>query len=321
MRGTDLSTGTIAISPFSPDDLEGVVSLLNREMTADPTTSANFQRRVLLDLNFDASGAPVAKDGERIVGFMCGMVRKYLMEDQAPDLDRGYITLLAVDGEYRRRGIATRLWEQVRSYFESRGVRAAIVGTFAPNYFVPGVDQVAYAGAIGFFEKQGFTTPITVLSMDSNLLELETPDWIVEKEARLASEGLVFEVFRPEHTLPLLDHLRECFPGDWQRYLRESMVRKTMGHFERGEIYVAMQGGRCLGFCQHENERFGPFGVDERERGRGIGAVLLLKCLHGMKALGIHDAWFMSTTDDAAKVYMHGGFRETRRHAVMKKSL
>lgn len=316
-----MSTDKITISPFQPGDLDGVVSLLNREMTADPTASANFQRRVLLDLNFNPSGAPVAKDGDKVVGFMCGMVRKYLMEDQTPDTDRGFITLLAVDRDYRRQGIGTRLWEQVRSYFKERGAKTAIVGTFAPNYFVPGVDQVAYADAIEFFKKQGFTMPVTVLSMDSNLLELKTPDWIVEKEAKLVSEGVTFEVFRPEHTLPLIDHLRECFPGDWQRYLRESMVRKTMGHFDRGEIYVAMHEGKCLGFCQHENERFGPFGVDDRERGRGIGAVLLLKCLHGMKALAIHNAWFMSTTDDAAKVYIHGGFRETRRHAVMKVAL
>jgi ribosomal protein S18 acetylase RimI-like enzyme len=316
-----LATESISIGPFQPGDLDGVVSLLNREMTADPTTSANFQRRVLLDLNFDPKGAPVAKDGDQIVGFMCGMVRKYLMEDQAPDTDRGYVTLLAVDREYRRRGIGTRLWEQVKAYFQSRDVKAAIVGTFAPNYFVPGVDQVAYSDAIEFLKRQGFTVPVTVLSMDSCLVDLKTPDWIVAKEAQLAAEGLSFEVFSPEHTLPLLDHLRECFPGDWQRYIRESMVRKTMGHFERSEIYVAMHGGKCLGFCQHENERFGPFGVDDKERGRGIGAVLLLKCLHGMKALSIHNAWFMSTTDDAAKVYVQGGFKETRRHAVMKCTL
>ena len=316
-----MSKDKITVSPFRPRDLEGVVALINREMTADPTTSANFQRRVLLDLNFDPQGAPVARDGEKVVGFMCGMVRKYLMEDQAPDLDRGYITLLAVDRDYRRQGIGTRLLEQVETCFRSRGVKAAIVGTFAPNYFVPGVDMVAYADAVEFLKAQGFSVPVTVLSMDSCLVDLKTPDWIVAKEAQLVSEGVTFETFRPEHTLPLLDHLRECFPGDWQRYIRESMVRKTMGQFERSEIYVAMHDGKCLGFCQHEHERFGPFGVDDKERGRGIGAVLLLKCLHGMKALAIHNAWFMSTTDDAARVYTQGGFKETRRHAVMKKIL
>jgi mycothiol synthase len=311
----------VTVAPFQPNDLDGVVALLNREMTADPTTSANFQRRVLLDLNFNPQGAPVARDGDKVVGFMCGMVRKYMMEDQTPDTDRGYITLLAVDKDYQRQGVGTKLWEQVKGYFKSKDVKVALVGTFAPNYFVPGVDQVAYAGAIEFLKQQGFTVPVTVLSMDSFLVDLKTPDWIVAKEAQLTAEGIVFESFRPEHTLPLLDHLRECFPGDWQRYIRESMVRKTMGQFERSEIYVAMQGGKCLGFCQHENERFGPFGTDPEVRGRGIGAVLLLMCLRGMKKLAIHNAWFMSTTDDAAKVYIQGGFKESRRHAVMKKTM
>lgn len=316
-----MAADRVSIHPFQPEDLDGVVALLNREMTADPTTSENFQRRVLLDLNFDPQGAPVARDGDKVVGFMCGMVRKYLMEDQKPDTDRGFITLLAVDKDYQRRGVGTKLWEHVKDYFKSKGAKVALAATFAPNYFVPGVDQAAYATAVEFLKKQGFQTAITVISMESHLTDLVTPDWIKEKEVKLNSEGVTFETFRPERTLPLLDHLRECFPGDWQRYLRESMVRKTMGHFERGEIYVAMHNGKCLGFCQHENERFGPFGVDDKERGRGIGAVLLLKCLHGMKAKGIHTAWFMSTTDDAAKVYIHGGFKEIRRHAVMKMAL
>ncbi len=311
----------VTVAAFQPNDLDGVVDLLLREMTADPTTSANFQRRVLLDLNFNSEGAPVARDGDKVVGFMCGMVRKYMMEDQTPDTDKGFITLFAVDRDYQRQGIGTGLWEQVEAYFKSKGVKIALVGTFAPNYFVPGVDQVAYAGAIEFLKKQGFTVPVTVLSMDSCLVDLQTPEWIIEKEAKLRGEGIVFEAFRPEHTLPLLDHLRECFPGDWQRYIRESMVRKTMGQFERSEIYVAMDKGKCLGFCQHEHERFGPFGTDPEVRGRGIGAVLLLMCLRGMKRLAIHNAWFMSTTDDAAKVYIQGGFKETRRHAVMKKTM
>lgn len=308
----------ILIAPFQSQDLDAVVALLNREMTADPMSSETFQRKVLLDPNFDPEGAPVAKDGDKVVGFMLGVVRKYLMEDQPSDLDRGWISLIAVDKDYQRKGIGTKLWEQVKQFFKSHDAKIAMISTYAPNYFVPGVDQAAYAGAVEFFKKHGFQLPVTVISMDAPLVSLEIPDWIAEKQKTLESQGIVFDSFKPEYTLPLLAHLKECFPGDWQRYLRDSMFRKTTGDFDRGEIYVAMYNGRCLGFCQHEHERFGPFGVDDKERGRGIGAVLLLKCLHGMKAKGIHTAWFMSTTDDAARVYKQGGFVETRRHAVMK---
>ena len=311
----------VTIAPYESADLDGVLAVLNRELIADPIPSAAFQRKVLLDINFNTEGAPVAKIGDRVIGFMLGSVRAHPMEDQHPDFDRGYISLIAVDREHQRRGIGTKLWKQVESYFRARDCKVAQVSTYAPNYFVPGIDQAAYPGAIEFFKKQGFAVVVTVISMDSPLVSLKTPEWIIEKEAKLVSEGIVFDTFKPEHALPLLDHLKTCFPGDWQRYLRESMVRITTGDFDRGQVYVAMQGGRCVGFCQHEADRFGPFGVDEKERGRGIGAVLLLKCLHGMKAMGYHTAWFMSTTDDAAKVYAHGGFKETRRHAVMRRTL
>ena len=311
----------ITISPFQPGDLEGVLSVLNRTLTTDPITSEVFQRKVLLDLSFNPEGAPVVKDGDKVVGFMLGQVRKYLMEEQAPDFDRGYIVLMAVDPDYQRKGMGSRLWEHVQAYFKSKNVKVATCSTYAPNYFWPGVDIVTYAGAVEFFKKQGFTVPVTVLAMDAPLVNFKTPDWIIEKEKTLAAEGVIIDTLKPEYILPLLEHLRTCFPGDWQRFERESMVRMTRGHFNRGQIYVAMSGDKCVGFCQHDNEHFGPFGVDDKERGRGIGAVLLLRCLKGMRAMGMHNAWFASTTDDAARVYAYGGFVETRRYAIMKKAL
>ncbi|HET6455152.1 MAG TPA: GNAT family N-acetyltransferase, partial [Armatimonadota bacterium] len=62
----------VTISPFQAGDIEGVVGMLNRVLTRDPITSEIFQRKVLLDLSFDPQGAPVARDGDKVVGFMLG---------------------------------------------------------------------------------------------------------------------------------------------------------------------------------------------------------------------------------------------------------
>jgi len=51
-------------------------------------------------------------------------------------------------------------------------------------------------------------------------------------------------------------------------------------------IYIAIRGSEMLGFaCYDATVRnfFGPTGVKESERGKGIGKALLLACLHGMK--------------------------------------
>jgi len=53
--------------------------------------------------------------------------------------------------------------------------------------------------------------------------------------------------------------------------------------------FIAEREGRVLGFACYDatcKDFFGPTGVAEEERGRGIGAALLLECLHAMAAQG-----------------------------------
>jgi predicted N-acetyltransferase YhbS len=52
---------------------------------------------------------------------------------------------------------------------------------------------------------------------------------------------------------------------------------------------LAIRDGRIVGFGCYECTRrgfFGPTGVDPVERGKGIGAALLIACLHGLANMG-----------------------------------
>ena len=54
-------------------------------------------------------------------------------------------------------------------------------------------------------------------------------------------------------------------------------------------VYIATLGGTVLGFACYNATRpdyFGPTGVLEAERGRGIGRALLLQCLEALAAEG-----------------------------------
>ena len=54
-------------------------------------------------------------------------------------------------------------------------------------------------------------------------------------------------------------------------------------------IFVATRGQEILGFACYDTtckDFFGPTGVAKKERGQGIGAALLLACLHDMRAQG-----------------------------------
>jgi GNAT superfamily N-acetyltransferase len=210
----------------------------------------------------------------------------------------------------------------MEDYFASRDCRTAIVSGYAPGYFVPGVDPVAYPEALALLEKLGYKEVYRPLSMDSDLVRLRTPDWLPPKEQALVEAGVVFEPYRPELILPLLDFMKVEFPGDWQRFLRDAMCRITTGEYHPTNLWIAHVDGNVLGFAMHGNDcRFGPFGVAAKERGRGLGCVLLLRILHGMRAKGLHNAWFLWTDEVAARVYDAGGFKETRRFAYMRKSL
>jgi GNAT superfamily N-acetyltransferase len=308
------------VRPFMPSDIDPIVSLLKRTLTADPMTSGIFQRKALLDPNFDHRAALVADDGG-VIGFMLVLTRKLPIEDQAPDFDRSWITLMAVEPSRQRQKVGTKLMGTLEAYLKGKGARSIWVSPYAPNYFSPGVDADAYPGAIEFLSKNGYAEVYRPLSMDASLLGLRTPEWVDQKARQLAAEGVRIEQFTPEHILPLLNFMKAEFPGDWQRYIRETMSKIALGQYSKDQIWTALDGERVLGFAQHEGERFGPFGVAASERGRGIGAVLLFKCLHTMRDKGLHNAWFLWTDDKTARLYAAAGFAETRRYAVMRKVL
>ncbi len=297
-----------------PGDAGGVLDLLRRELHADSISPLDFERKVLLDPNFRRDGAHVAKSGDAVVGFMLGLTRKHALEDGAHDFDRGWITLMAVDALFRRQGIGSALLARVIGYIKQGGAKSAWVSPYAPNYFTPGIDEAAYPGAIAFLRASGFDVAYRPLSMEA---ALQHPTY----EAKERTVGVRFDTFNPEYILPLTDFLRREFPGDWQRLMRDTMCAMLDGTPGERGIFVAMEGGACIGFARNDGERFGPFGVSACERGRGIGAELLRLCLNSMVEKGLIRAWFAWTDDRAAKLYARFGFVETRRYSVMKREV
>jgi len=92
--------------------------------------------------------------------------------------------------------------------------------------------------------------------------------------------------------------VRRADPWDRARY--DGFVRETFGELWAVEAglayrnspitaYVAEEEGRLVGFAAYECTRrgfFGPTGVAETSRGRGIGTALLFRCLESMFEMG-----------------------------------
>lgn len=86
----------------------------------------------------------------------------------------------------------------------------------------------------------------------------------------------------PEKFL-VLDWIRQHFSEYW-------VSEADVGFSARPPtIFLAHRGEQILGFACYDTAQknfFGPTGVDEAERGRGIGTALLMATLHAMREAG-----------------------------------
>jgi len=309
------------IEPFKPDDQAGVLRVLAEAMPVDPISQAKFVRQVLLDHNFRAAGAPVARVNDQIVGFCLSIACQVPLENAPSDSDRGYITLLGVLPEFQRKGIGSQLLAAAEAYLGSRGRKLVMVSSYAPGYFICGVDVNNYAAGLSFFAKHGYTEVYRPIAMELPLWNFAVPKWVHEQRAKLRDHGVIVEPFRAELTLPILEFAENEFQGDWVRVYRETMGRIMIGD-SPARIIVARENGKVIGFSHHDNERFGPIGVGAAQRGRGIGHILMYESLTAQRNAGFRTAWFLWSDDKtAARLYNVAGFKEVRRFALVRKEL
>ncbi|RLF03852.1 MAG: hypothetical protein DRK00_08000 [Thermoprotei archaeon] len=312
---------------YEPGVEEEVVRLWNECLKYDPITVKVFERKVLLDPNFDAEGLKLAYLDGGLAGFALCIVRRYPLFYQGLEEEHGWITALAVKPGAEAE-VGDRLLEEALEFFKSRGRRFVWFSPYTPNYFFPGVDPDRYGWLLKLLEAHGFERVYEALSMDAQLWpDYTVPERVAELERKLREEGIEVRPLETRDIYPLLKFLEGNFSADWYRHALELLQRGC----DKGQILVAVKGGEVVGYCQywHSEEydwhrpgaHFGPFGVREDMRGRGIGSVLLAKCLWDMRARGIHNAFLLWTEERAARLYSRFGFKVTRRFYVMRRRL
>ena len=105
----------------------------------------------------------------------------------------------------------------------------------------------------------------------TSLLELMEQEEITVRRPLAAEKSIVQE------------WVKKRFGDGWESEVNVSFSYQPVACF------VAIKEGKILGFSVYDaayRNFFGPTGVDESFRGKGIGKVLLLKALEAMKDLG-----------------------------------
>jgi len=100
---------------------------------------------------------------------------------------------------------------------------------------------------------------------------------------RLRDAGVVIRRANPHEMAPVRAFVEADFGVGWCDEISVGYANKPVS------VYIALRDGEVIGFAAYECTRrgfFGPTGVRESERGCGIGGVLLLACMWGLRDAG-----------------------------------
>jgi predicted N-acetyltransferase YhbS len=115
-----------------------------------------------------------------------------------------------------------------------------------------------------------------------NLLKL-APLESALAELREQGGGVVVRRAQPHEITRVREFVLANFEAGWADEISVGYGNKPVS------VLIAIREGRVVGFAAYECTRrgfFGPMGVDEQERGRGVGRALLLACLWGLREMG-----------------------------------
>lgn len=309
------------IRSYRGADEDAVLALWNAALTHDRIAPATFRTKVLLDPNFNPDGLLVADDGGVLAGFVLSLARQVPFFGQGLEPELGWITAFGVAPERRREGVGGALFDAALGRLAGLGRRRILISPYTPNYFTPGVDGEAYPEALAFLRAGGWRTISEPISMRAELTGFRMPSHVMDLAGQLAAEGIAVRPVLPVDLPDLIPFIQQTFGWDWHRFAQEYLAMLFGPGADDIVFLVAMQGERIVGYCQQRRERFGPFGVQPEFRGRGIGRLLLFRCLETALAQGFHCAWFLWTGPDAARLYSLAGFRPVRQFSVMQREL
>lgn len=267
------------ISNYKDDDFNAVLELLNSSKEYDSFSEALLKEKLYDDPFWNPQNTFVAKINDNIVGFMQGVTRlirgtKY-----------GYIKLMAVDKDNRRKGIASQLFNKIEINFKKEKIEAFRIYDVPLNYFMPGID-LRYTAAICFAQKLGFKHISDAINMTVNL---EESNWDTEEQIKILSKDKI-EVTRTtdEDKIELFNFISDEW-ALWQNELEMAYKSQPIA------IYIAKLKGEIKAFSAYDGNNvgtgwFGPMGTHPDLRGKGIGKALLYLCLTDIKKQGLKKA-------------------------------
>lgn len=261
----------LRIHPLDPGQLGSVLRVWNDAAIYDPMTAALAREKIWSDPDFDSDLALAATVGDVLAGFAVGVARAS---------SRAFVKLLAVHPDWQRRGIGRELLKTLEILLRLRGASSIRWLESAPNYLAPGIDR-RNAAATAFVRAMGYShvgeTHNMTVDLAFELPPANPPDRTVDmRRARVEDRDRLVDFLTPR----------------WAAWIPEVLI--ALGN-DPPSLFIAARNDGIVGFAAWDANNvgtgwFGPMGVDENNRGSGVGCVLLRQCLHEIRAQGLNSA-------------------------------
>jgi len=285
-----LSIDKIVYRKLSKNNIQSVYQLFENNSRFFSIPFSYFQRGTLEDNGFDQDLSLISfnlETNKPIAAFII-VKRKEINENHC------FFKGCVVDKQYRRQGLGSKMFFEFKRRAKEKEITQAIYGPSVPEYWQPGVD-IRNTSLYFFLKKHGFKSQKAIFN-----LTVSTDD--VKNEPVLKKEGFKYERVQLEDFDKTYDFVKQQFPNNtWAVEVKFSFT------FNPPTTFIAKDtNNNIVGWATHSQffpGSFGPTGVKQSLRGKGIGTILFLWCLWDIKQKGVDNCEIMWVGGDTVKFY------------------
>jgi ribosomal protein S18 acetylase RimI-like enzyme len=259
----------LRLEELHADAAEELGLLLSRSLTYDECSVALVRAKVFDDPAAQPRYTLGLRVGDRLVATVAGVVQERQEEERS--VRSGYLKVLATDPALRRQGHAARLLDELEARFAADGLDDVWIR--GPGcYFWLGID-LRYSAALCLLMRRGYVHVDDALNLG---VDLDGRDFsTTAEEAALAGEGISIRRLEDGERVTMDSYMQRWGQG-WHDEVMQSFDHHPIS------CHIAQQEGHIVAFAATDIARpgwFGPMGTDEHMRGKGIGSILLRRCL------------------------------------------
>jgi GNAT superfamily N-acetyltransferase len=275
---------------LSKDNIQSIHQLFENNSRFFSIPFSYFQRGTLEDDGFDQNLSLILfnlESNKPIAAFII-VKRKEINENHC------FFKGCVVDKQFRRQGLGSEMFFEFIKRAKETGITQVIYGPSIPEYWQPGVD-IRNTSLYFFLKKHRFKSQKAVFNLTVSLDD-------IRNEPVLKKEGYKYERVQPGDFDITYDFVKHQFPNNtWATEVKFSFT------FSPPTTFIAKDtNNNIVGWATHSQffpGSFGPTGVKESLRGKGIGTILFLWCLWDIKQKGVEICEIMWVGGDTVKFY------------------